>query len=140
MMDDKMTAKQYLSQAYRLNQRIDGKLQQLAQLKDMAVHVTTTLNDMKVQSSPNLQKMESTILKIVQQEQELNDEIDRLVELKDEIRHVVDAVESQEQKFLLEERYLCFRSWEQIAAEMGYGIDNVFKLHRKALSAVVIPK
>lgn len=140
MNDDRRRARAYLSQAYRLNQRIDGKLLQLSQLKDMAVHVTTTINDMKVQSSPNLQKMESTVLKIIEQEKNLNDEIDRLVDLKSEIKKVIEAVESPEQRFLLEERYLCYRSWEKIAAEMDYGIDNVFKLHQKALQNITIPE
>ena len=139
MNDDRKRARTYLSQAYRLNQRIDSKLLQLSQLKDMAVHVTTTMNDMKVQSSPDMQKMETTVLKIIEQEKTLNDEIDQLVDLKSEIKKVIEDVESPEQRFLLEERYLCFRSWEKIAAEMDYGIDNVFKLHQKALATVEVP-
>lgn len=54
-------ARVYLAQAYRLNQRIDSKLIQLQQLKDMALNVTTTLNDMKVQSSGSLTKMEEFV-------------------------------------------------------------------------------
>ena len=36
----------------------------------------------------------------------------------------------------LEMRYLCYRSWEQIAVDMSYCIDNVYRLHRKALRLV----
>jgi hypothetical protein len=83
--------------------------------------------------------MEDTVIKIIEQEEELNAEIDELVDLKSEIRHIVDAVENPELRFILEERYLCFCSWEKIAADMDYGIDNVFKLHRKALETIRLP-
>lgn len=36
-------------------------------------------------------------------------------------------------------RYISYMSWENIAAEMFYGIDNVFKLHRKALEQIEVP-
>jgi len=141
MMDArKCEVRSYLSQAYRLNQRIDNKLRQLEQLKNLAVHVTSTINDIKVQTSHSPSKMEDTVIKIYDQEVEINAEIDALVDLKNEIRHVIDAVENPEQRFLLEERYLAFKSFVQIAADMDYGIDNIFKLHQKALDAVVIPE
>lgn len=134
------TAKAYLRRAYRLNQRIDSKLIQLAQLREMSVHITVSLNDMKVQSSSSKSRMEDTVIKILELESELNREIDALVDFKNEIRKVLDDIDNPEYRFLLEERYLCFRSWDKIAEDMGYGIDNVFKIHQKALNAVRVPK
>lgn len=132
-------ARNYLDQAYRLDQRIRIKLEQLAQLKTMVTSITSNLSDVRIQSSSDNSKMENTIIKIIEQETELDNEIDTLVDLKAEIRRVIEAVPEKEQRFLLEERYLVFRKWEQIAADMQYGIDNVFKLHQKALSNVKIP-
>ena len=37
-----MTAKEYLGQAYRLDQRINSKLEQVGSLSDLATKVTTT--------------------------------------------------------------------------------------------------
>ena len=34
-----MTAKEYLSQAYRLDQRIDSKIEQVASLNDLATKI-----------------------------------------------------------------------------------------------------
>ena len=80
-----MTAKEYLGQAYRLDQRIDAKLEQVANLRALATKATATITDMPRSSSPNLQHMEGTIVKIVDLEQEINEDIDRLVDLKKEI-------------------------------------------------------
>lgn len=139
MEEKKMTARQYLSQAYRLDQRINSKLTQLSLLRGNAVNITAKLNEVTVQTSHDNTKMENTILKIVEQEREIDDEIDRLVDLKAEVRKVIGNVENIDCRLLLELRYLCFRSWEEIAVEMDYSMDNVFRIHRKALDMVAVP-
>ena len=62
------------------------------------------------------------------------------MDLKKDIVHRINEVNNPEYKLILELRYLCFRSWEEIAVEMDYGIDNVFRVHRKALASVQIPE
>ena len=97
------------------------------------------VKDINVQTSGDNTKMENAVLKIMQQEREIDDEIDRLVDLKAEIRKVIAGVQVIEYRLLLELRYLCFQSWEEIAVRMGYSIDYVFKIHRKALEMVEVP-
>lgn len=133
-------ARRYLSEAYRLDRRITNDLHQLEQLKSLATHVTSSLSEMKVQESHGRSRMEDTVIKIIDQERTIDGEIDALVDLKQEIREAIRAVPNLEEGFILEERYLCFRSWEEIASDMGYGIDNVFRLHRKALQHVKVPE
>jgi hypothetical protein len=41
-----MTAKEYLEQAYRLDQRINSKLEQVASLNELASKATSTLTGM----------------------------------------------------------------------------------------------
>ena len=40
-----MTVKEYLSQAYRIDQRINSKLEQVASLRALATKATSTLSD-----------------------------------------------------------------------------------------------
>lgn len=105
---NKMTAKQYLLQAYRLDERINSKLEQLGQLKMMATNITSNLSEICVQKTRNNHQIEDTIVKIVEQEQEIDDEIDALVDLKAEILHMVDKVPGIDHRLLLENRYLVF--------------------------------
>ena len=128
-----MKAKEYLSQAYRLDQRIDAKIEQVMSLRNLAAKATSTLSDAMPSGTRNIHRMEDIIMRIIDLENEINADIDRLVALKREIVSTIKSVPNLEYQILLELRYLCFKPWEQIAVEMGYGIDNVFRLHQKAL-------
>jgi hypothetical protein len=64
--------------------------------------------------------MEMAITKIVDLQTEINSDIDRLVDLKQEIGATIKAVKDSELQTILEKRYLCFQSWEEIAAGMHY--------------------
>ena len=134
-----MTAKEYLSQAYQLDQRIDAKLEQVSNLRALATKATATISDMPRSASPNLQHMESTIVKIVDMEREINEDIDRLVDLKKEITSAINAVSVPEYQMVLELRYLCYKRWEDIAVSMNYAIANVYVIHGKALREIHVP-
>jgi len=79
-------------------------------------------------------------VKIVDLENEINADIDQLVDLKREMVGIIKAVENPEHQTLLELRYLCFKTWEQIAVMMSYSIEYTFRLHKKALEFVKIPE
>lgn len=127
-----MTAKEYLSQARYLDNRIKSKLLQIDSLNELATRCTPSYSDMP--KSPNREgsRMESAILDIIELEDEISKDVVELVALKKEI---VDT----EYQTLLEERYLCFITWEQIAVDMGYELRYIHKLHGKALEEVKVP-
>ena len=127
-----MTAKEYLGQAYRIDQRINSKMEQIASLNLLASKATTVFSDMPGNSTRNIHRMEDVIIKIV--------DMESLVDLKKEIAGVIHGVSNLEYQTLLELRYLCFKTWEQIAVQMGYGIDNIYKMHHKALREVTVPE
>ena len=135
-----MKTKEYLSQAYRLDQRINSKIEQVESLNALATKCTSTLTDMP--KNPNRAKstMADAIEKIIDLQDEINKDIAVLVDLKRDIVSVIRAVGNTEYQTLLEKRYLCFMIWEQIAIDMGYTIDNIYKINKKALFEVVIPK
>ena len=80
-----------------------------------------------------MQSMENVIVKIIDLENEINEDIDTLVDLKREIVGVIKRIDNPEYQTLLELRYLCFYSWEKVAVEMEYDLRYLHKLHRKAL-------
>ncbi len=135
-----MTVKEYLGQAYRLDQRINSKLEQLESLNGLATKCTSTLTGMPKNPSRSTSMMADAVAKIVDLQAEINHDIDLLVDLKCEMVRVIKNVDHAEYQTLLELRYLCFKTWEQIAVDMNYSIDNVYRIHRKALCAVSLPK
>lgn len=51
-----MTIKEYLSQAYRIDQRINSKLEQVQSLRELAEKATSTLSDTPYSGNSNKQK------------------------------------------------------------------------------------
>ena len=131
-----MPAKDFLSQAYRIDQRINSKLEQVQSLRELATKATATLSDNPASGSRNVHSMSDIIAKMIDLENEINADIDRLVDLKREIVTVIKRVANPEYQTLLELRYLCFKSWEQIAVVMSYNSRHVFKLHDAALQKI----
>ena len=133
-------AKKYLSQAFGLNQRIESKLNQIEELHNLAAKVTAAYSDMPKSPNRDGSRMEDTVCRIIDLESEINQDMLWLVELKKGIVRRIKAVENTELQMVLELRYLSYMRWEEIAIELGYGIDNVFRLHRKALAEIEIPE
>ena len=134
-----MTAKEYLGQAYRIDQRINSKLEQVASLRELATKATSTLSDMPKTGSRNIQPMEGIVVKIIDLENEINRDIDALVDFKRELVGIIKGVHNPEYQTLLELRYLCFHPWEQIAVEMEYDLRYVYKMHGRALEQCAVP-
>ena len=131
-----MTAKEYLSQAYKIDNDINSKLEQVASIRDLATKATSTILDMPGSPNRNIHKMEDVIVKIIALEDEINFDIHELISLKADITHMIKRVANRAERTILEKRYLCFDTWEQISVDMGYSIQHTFRLHDKALKEI----
>jgi DNA-directed RNA polymerase specialized sigma subunit len=134
-----MTAKEYLRQVRWIDQRIDSKIALTERLRDTATKATFTMSDMPRSDSPNLQRMESVIVKIIDMECSINEDIDRLVDLKHTVIAAIRALRNPEQELLMEQHYLNYRSWEDIATMMNYSTRQVLRLHGEALQKIQLP-
>lgn len=134
-----MNAKEYLSQAMHIDQRIGSKLEQVMRLRENAMSCTAMLSDMPRSNASNRQRMEETICKIVDLEREINEDIDHLVDLKAEARRAINAVSDPDQQLILELRYLCYKPWNEIMTELGYSEPTIYRLHGEALKKICVP-
>ena len=128
-----MTAKEYLSQARYLDARINTKIKQLEALNTLATSATSVLTGMPHSPNKARSKMADIVDKIVDLQAEINRDIDALVDLKGEMRSKLEMVPAEDYKAILEMRYLCFMSWEQIASNLGLSVPYTYKLHDRAL-------
>lgn len=131
-----MNVKEYLEQAKYLDMRINSKIEQLSTLNDLATKCTVTLSDMPRNPNKSTSNMEDTIVKIIDLQEEINRDIDQLVDLKREIMVVIKKISNVEYQTILENRYLSFMSWEQIAVEMKYSIQQIYRLRDRAHKVV----
>jgi len=131
-----MTTKEYLSQAFRLDQRINSKLEQVSSLRDLATKATASIHAERVSGTKQRSPMENAIVKLIDLEHDIDADIDKLVDLKREIIGVINSVEQPEYHLLLELRYLSYKTWEEIAEMMNYSWRNIHYVHGKALLEV----
>jgi len=127
-------AKEYLSQALYIDQRITAKIQQMESLRDLSTRASDVLTGMPRTSNPS--HMDDFVTKAIDLEAEIGADMHELINLKADIISVINSVATPEHRTLLEARYLCFRNWEVIAIQMYYDIRHIYRIHGKALGEV----
>ena len=132
-----MTAKEYLSQAYRLDQEINSKLKHVSRLRQLATQATGRFQAERLSGTGRHSPMESCLVEVIDLEYEINADIDRLVDLKCELAACILELEDCSQKRVLELRYLGGLTWEEIAKLMrDYDVQRIFQVHGKALQQI----
>lgn len=134
-----MNAKQFLKQAYKLNEVIKSDKQELESLRCLAESISNDISQERVQTSVTNDKITNIIANIVDLENEIYKEIEQLVQLKKEIRDVINSVENVNEKLLLKYRYLMFLQWEEICEEMSYSPRQIHRIHDSALENIKVP-
>lgn len=135
-----MTAKEYLQQAYRLNELIDSDVHEQERLRDLAGRISSPNFGERVQSSRNLDAPFVKYLgDIMEMEEKLQEELCRLVVLKKQILAALESVADREERLLLTYRYLNNESWEQIAADLSVSMSTVHRIHASALRNFPVP-
>jgi len=105
----------------------------VASLNDLAAKCTSTLTGMPHSPNRGTSTMADAVAKILDLQAEINRDIDDLVDLKRDIVTLLKRVDNTEYQTILEKRYLCFMTWEQIAVDLNYSIHHLYKLHNAAL-------
>ena len=133
-----MSAKQYLRQAYRLNELIQSNQRELDELHDLSTNLPgTDYSKDKVQTSnSNDASYTQIVAKIIELEKVIKEDIEKMLSLKLEIRTVINEVNDNEEKLLLKYRYLSFMSWEEICDEMNVSMRTAHRIHSLALQKV----
>ena len=127
-----MNAKDFLSQAWILDEQVQSKLMQVEALKSMACRVMTVYGAEPVAHTRNASGMEDVILRITEAEEELQRKIDELVSAKLRIGLVNSRVEDPSIQLILEKRYLEFQPLSKIGVKMKFTYRWTRELHHWA--------
>ena len=129
-------AKEYLLGLERLDARINVLQAEKDELKDKLQHITPTLSPDKGSGGSGTQdKAAAIIAKMIDLESKINGEINRLIDTKREALALLDRVDNPTYMTVLHRRYFLRASLPAIAADMGYTVRGMQKLHGRALQA-----
>ena len=132
-----MTAKEYLNQTYRLNERINSNLRQLEALEERATSITVRLNP-KVQGG-TLNGTEQLIYNILELKERIKAETSEYIRTLEEIRQTISALKDPDESLLLTLRYIEFMKWEDIAETMNFSETQIFRIFKRALKKITVP-
>lgn len=135
-----MEVQQFLSGAYLIDRCIEGKVEQIQELSDLVTRATSALSDMPGNKSRNISRMEDIIVRIIDLQAEIGDEINKLLLRKKQIQDCINQVDNIEGRMVLEKRYLMNYKWESIADECDRGLRQVFRIHETSLKNITIPE
>ena len=137
-----MNVKEYLSQGYLLDQRINYNLRRLQEMQAGIDGISSPqISAVKVQTSPDGEApYVKAYMRMAELNERINQEIDLLVDLRNQIDEVVGTVESEQHHMLLLYRYIEGRTWEDIGIKLNAGKSTVKRWEQEALRMVKMPE
>ncbi|MDD4164928.1 MAG: DUF1492 domain-containing protein [Eubacteriales bacterium] len=138
--EQQMKAKWYLQQAFKINELITSKIEELNELKILSTSLPSTdFSQERVQKTKSLEaKFTKYVISIVDLEKKIDEEMAQLMELKIEIREKIHQVEDSKRRIVLQYRYMNFMKWEEIAKKMSYSIKQLHRIHNDALTDISV--
>ena len=136
-----MTVKEYLGQAYLLDQRIHSYSIECEELRLMAESISSPSFEEHYNASRNTDApYVHTVEKLWEMEEKILKEQSTLVKLKSQIREVIAQVDKPEFQTVLRYRYIHNYTWPRIADLLNHQVVTVQRWHNKAISRIILPE
>ena len=103
--------------------------------REMAMQATGRTDAIRVSGTGDRSKVEKYILELWDVHNELQTEIAQLMKKSREAEKQILKLEDEKLRAVLELRYLCGLTWEEIASKLHFTMRWVHKLHKEALEA-----
>ena len=129
--------KEKLKGAMYAQRTLEGELDKLQELRNLAHKVTPAYSQSPGGGRGNAQKLENSVAKIIEQEKIIDECCNELCAQLAEVRALVALLPMGPMRLVMQRRYLNYQKWEQIAAELHYSWQNVHRLHSKALDYIL---
>jgi len=127
-----MGVKEWLNRGYKLDREINALITAREKVLELTCRTASGNTSDKVQTSRK-NTSENWYIEYADYSREIDNQIDKLIRIKREIQNAINRVSDSTLCTLLIERYINFKTWEQIAVDMNYSLRGVHNLHHKAL-------
>lgn len=129
-----MAAKEYLKKIARMESYIQSKKERLAVLKEMSSGISSPkFDDMPRNPNKGRSRLEETILKYIDLENEIKEDEKKLEYEKLYLLEAIGRIEEPEYQTILISRYFKHQSWDDIAKSLFYTKRWIYSLHGRAL-------
>lgn len=125
-------------QTSHINKQIETKIEEIAYWRNLATKASAIFSEINTGGTrKNRSRVEDCVCKITDIEDSLKVDMDELIELKQRTMRIIEKMDIPEYKSLLIHRYICDKTWFEVADSMGYSyVHTVNRLHPKALKRI----
>ena len=128
--------KAILKQYIRLEKRIARLLDEKKKWEEKAEAISPVYSDMPKAGGGD--KIQNAVCQIVDLEQDINREIDAQIDLRRRIEAAVKQMDDEKLRDVMMYRYIDGLKLEEIAIEMSYSYMQIYRLHKKAISEIML--
>ena len=129
-------AKQFLMEYTKLRKKITRLEDQINEIEEQALKITSWSDGDRVQSSHNPDKIGQIVAKKLDLEADALDEIDLMLDKMYEVEAVLRELQNPDYAQLLQYHYIRGMTWDAISEKMHYSKRWIQTLHGRALDEV----
>ena len=135
-----MTVKEYLSQSYRLEQRIELCRLEIEQLRELVTAIRSAGFEEHYNATRNTSsQFEKILMKIMEMEEKERIMLETLLAFKEELKSIINSIENKDERLVLHYRYCYCMMWTQIADKLGWDARTIKRWHNKAIAKISLP-
>ncbi len=136
-----MTTKEYFEQIKVLNQRIERDIEETDQLRELMTSISSPKFGGRVKSSQsNNASFVKSVERVEKMEKQIDSEVDLLVDLKTQVKQVIDAISSEGARKVLTEQYVLGHTWDEIKDKLNISETTVWRWYNTGLEQAVLPE
>ena len=128
-----MSIEEYLKRGLNINKRIESQKALLLSLEEMAVSPSASISNTPGSGSPNPHKLENSVIKIQELTRQIEEENRYLMDVKKQIHELINLVNKDECRIVLQQRYECCKSLDEVAAFTGFAKRSVHRLKKEGI-------
>jgi len=126
----------YLREVRFAFRRTEVLCERAEKYRTLAMRATGRTDALRVSGTPQRSKVETYVLELVDTHAELQKEINELLSLSREAEAWIKKLDDDRYRAVLQLRYLCAMTWEEVADKMKYNVRWTHKMHREAVEAL----
>lgn len=127
-----------LNKCYYLPRLIESKTEEIKRLRDLSVSIQGADPSREfIPGGTQVQcRFAEIVDKVIDLESELLDDINELVDMQKEAYKIINAVEDETERLVLQYYYIDRLSMEDIASEIGYCLRHTHRIKKNALKKI----
>ena len=126
--------KLYLNQAFFLDKQVNSLIKVKEETINLAQRCTANYNNDGGSNPSKTNSQENILHKVIDQGMQIDQQIDKLVVIRNDIEQIINAVKDTDGQSILRMRYLAYMSMADIADIMGCTRTTVYRKYNNAIS------